>query len=245
MYEERRAGFPGAVLWWQGAPGSAHGSAPDPGPPPVRRVLPDGCMDLIWMDGTLLVAGPDTAAHLVRDRAGSRYVGLRFGPGTAPGILGVAAHEVRDRRVPLAEVWPGAEARRLSERAAEAADPGVVLEEAALSRIRAAGSPVGTVPASAALISAVVGGVGAGLPVAEVAAGAGLGVRQLHRRCLDAFGYGPKTLGRILRMNRALALVRRGVPYAVVADAAGYADQAHLAREVKALTGATLGELTR
>ncbi|WP_220499109.1 helix-turn-helix domain-containing protein [Microbispora sp. H10949] len=236
MYEERWARVPEAVLWWQDAPGPAPGS----GPPPVRRVLPDGCMDLIWMDGALVVAGPDTAAHLVRDRAGSRYVGLRFGPGTAPGILGVAACELRDRRVPLAEVWPEADARRLSERAAEAADPGAVLEEAALGRIRAAGGPADT-----ALISAVVGGVRAGLPVAELAAGAGLGVRQLHRRCLDAFGYGPKTLGRILRMNHALALARRGMPYVAVAGAAGYADQAHLAREVKSLTGATLGELTR
>ena len=38
---------------------------------------------------------------------------------------------------------------------------------------------------------------------------AGDAERHLHRRCLDAFGYGAKTLTRILRMNRALDLAER------------------------------------
>ncbi|MCX4806514.1 hypothetical protein OG594_33675 [Streptomyces sp. NBC_01214] len=55
--------------------------------------------------------------------------------------------------------------------------------------------------------------------------------RQLHRRSLDAFGYGPRTPGRILRLRRAPAPARGGLPYADFACVAGYADQAHLARE--------------
>lgn len=207
-----------------------------------RRVLPDGCMDVIWADGVLLVAGPDTAAHVVTDRPGARYVGLRFGPGTGPVVFGVPAHELRDRRVPLADLWQGAEARRLTERAGEAADSGpclgAVLEEEAARRLGAAPRPV-----DAALVGAVVEGVRAGLPVARIAAGAGIGERRLHRRCLEAFGYGPRTLGRILRMNRAVDLARGGTPFATVAAVAGYADQAHLSREVRSLTGVTLGVL--
>ena len=68
----------------------------------------------------------------------------------------------------------------------------------------------------------------------------GLGARQLHRRSLDAFGYGPKTLARVLRLQRALAFVRAGTPYAQAALAAGCADQAHLARETRELAGLTL-----
>ncbi|MEN3536789.1 helix-turn-helix transcriptional regulator [Microbispora sp. ZYX-F-249] len=239
MYGERASRVPGAVLWWSTAPGSATGE---------RRVLPDGCMDVIWADGALLVAGPDTGAHVVRDRPGVRYVGLRFGPGTGPVVLGVPAHELRDRRVPLADLWPGAEVRRLTERAGEAAGRhpspdmflGAVLEEAAARRLHAAPRP-----ADAGLVGAVVDGVRAGLPVARIAADAGVGERRLHRRCLDAFGYGPRTLGRILRMNRAVDLARQGAPFATVAAVAGYADQAHLSREVKSLTGVTLGALAR
>ncbi|GAB3161723.1 helix-turn-helix domain-containing protein [Microbispora hainanensis] len=238
MYRERASRVPDAVLWWSTSPGSAVGE---------RRVLPDGCMDVIWADGALLVAGPDTAAHVVTDRPGARYVGLRFGPGTGPMIFGVPAHELRDQRVPLADLWPGAEARRLTERAGEAAEVadaagrlGAVLEEEAARRL-------GTAPrrVDAALVGAVVEGVRAGLPVARIAADTGVGERRLHRRCLDAFGYGPRTLGRILRMNRAVDLAREGTPPATVAAVTGYADQAHLSREVRSLTGVTLGALIR
>ncbi|PWS51820.1 transcriptional regulator, partial [Streptomyces sp. FT05W] len=79
--------------------------------------------------------------------------------------------------------------------------------------------------------------------VAATARSVGLGARQLHRRSLAAFGYGPKTLARVLRLQRALALVRAGTPYAEAAYAAGCTDQAHLAREMRDLAGTTLGDL--
>jgi AraC-like DNA-binding protein len=83
----------------------------------------------------------------------------------------------------------------------------------------------------------------AGRPVAATADELGLGVRQLHRRSLDAFGYGPKTLARILRLRRALVLAGAGVPFAETAVRSGFADQAHLARDVKELAGVPLGRL--
>jgi AraC-like DNA-binding protein len=200
------------------------------------RVLPDGCMDLIWHDGALLVAGPDTAAWIGRDRPGTSYVGLRFAPGTGPLLLGAPAREVRDQRVPLDALWPAARARELAGRAER--NPVAVLEAWAADRAAAAG-PVDRLPA------AVTAAVRAGRPIGEVAARTGLGERQLLRRCEAAFGYGPKTLARVLRLQRALALARAGAPFAEVAAAAGYADQPHLSREVRALTGVPLGELVR
>ncbi|MFF9850383.1 helix-turn-helix domain-containing protein [Streptomyces litmocidini] len=222
MYEERPALLDGAVLWTR----SAAGPAAD------RTVLPDGCMDLIWADGSLLVAGPDTRAYVPGEFA-ARYAGVRFAPGDAPGFLGVPAHELRDRRVALGELWGGAAARRLGERITEAADPAAALEDLVLRR--AARGP-GPDP----LLRAVVARLAAGRPVAETAEAVGLGARQLHRRSLDAFGYAPKTLARVLRLQRALALVRAGVPFAEAALRAGCADQAHLARETRALAGTTL-----
>lgn len=196
----------------------------------ARPVLPDGCMDLLWCEGRLLVAGPDTRAHVPGAAPGTRYAGIRFAPGAGPAVLGVPAHEVRDSRVALDGIWSGAEVRLLAERIGEAAAPAAALEAVALARE----------PAPDPLIRAVADRIEAGWSVAATAADAGLGVRRLHRRCLDAFGYGPKTLARILRLQRALDLVRRGVPYAEAALAAGCADQAHLAREMRALAGMTL-----
>ncbi len=81
--------------------------------------------------------------------------------------------------------------------------------------------------------------------VASMAAEIGLTERQLHRRCLAAFGYGAKVLQRVLRFDRAIRLARGGAGLADVAYRAGYADQPHLTREVRALAGVSPTELLR
>lgn len=187
-------------------------------------------MDLLWIEGELVVAGPDTCAYVSASEPGVRFAGLRFAPGTGPGFLGVPARKVRDARVPLAELWSQGRSRRLADRVGAAQNPGLALEEAALSLFD---------PAPDRLITEVVGGAQRGTAVRAIAGRAGLSERQLYRRCLDAFGYGPKMLARVLRMNEALDHARAGLPLAEVATLCGYADQAHLTREVKALTGVT------
>ncbi|MFD8308826.1 helix-turn-helix domain-containing protein [Streptomyces sp. NPDC059690] len=224
MYEERPSRLTGAVVW-RNTPAEAG----------VGRVLPDGCMDLLWHDGRLLVAGPDTRAY-VTDGAPGLWTGVRFFPGTAPSILGVPAHELRDRRVGLDALRPAAEVRRLTALVAAAPEPALGLEEAAL-RLAAAGAPPDP------LLRHLVAALGAGRPVGRTADALGLTARQLHRRSLVAFGYGPKTLARVLRLQRAVGLARAGVPFADTATRAGFADQAHLARDVKELAGVPLGRL--
>ncbi|MEU1256490.1 helix-turn-helix domain-containing protein [Streptomyces chartreusis] len=224
MYAERASRLPGAVVWTNTP--DEHGAG---------RVLPDGCMDLLWNDGRLLVAGPDTRAYVTYGES-SGWAGVRFFPGTAPAVLGVPAHEVRDRRVELADLWSASQVRRLCGRIEAADDPMTALEDVALERAADAVPPD-------ALLRRVVTALDAGRPVAATADELGLGARQLHRRSLTAFGYGPKTLARILRLQRALALARGGVGLADTAVRAGYADQAHLARDVRELAGLPLGEL--
>ncbi|MGC9669866.1 helix-turn-helix domain-containing protein [Planosporangium sp. 12N6] len=223
MYRERPALLPGAVVWTSTVPAAGA----------THRVLPDGCLDVIWVDGELLVAGPDTGAYVTTSAPGTRYIGLRFAPGTGPTILGTPAHLLRDSRVPLAQLWPADRVRQLAD---EVAAQPRTLEVAAVRRWRDAG------PSDRA-VAVIVARLRAGTPVAVTAQAVGLSERQLHRRCLDAFGYGPKTLARVLRLRRALALARAGTPFAAVAATAGYADQAHLSREVKALAGVSLTEL--
>ncbi|SPL97454.1 Transcriptional regulator, AraC family [[Actinomadura] parvosata subsp. kistnae] len=79
--------------------------------------------------------------------------------------------------------------------------------------------------------------------MSEVAWHLGYSERQLQRRSVHAFGYAPKTLQRIVRFQRALRLARTGVPLAEVAVAAGYTDQAHLANDVKRLSGVQMSRL--
>ncbi len=225
-YRERRSRYEGAVLWTKTVDGRAS----------ALPVLPDGCMDLIWMAGRLVVAGPDTQAYHPAELRSGRYVGIRFFPGTAPALLGVPAHELLNQRVDLADLWPSAAVRQLIGRLECADDQSMALERIVLRRSTGA-------ERADPLMRRVAAALAAGRSVAAVAEAAGLGERTLHRRSLVAFGYGPKTLARVLRLQRALASARGGVPLAETAMLAGFADQAHLSREVRALAGIPLREL--
>ncbi|GAA2408186.1 helix-turn-helix transcriptional regulator [Actinomadura vinacea] len=216
-----------ACLWTHGHPAGAPA-------PLVQRVVPDGCVDVIWWArrAEVMVAGPDTGPMPARLEPGELLVGVRLRPGTAPPVLGVPADAMRDGRVPLRELW-GADADRLGEALVDAGDRAAVLAGAVRARMTEGPDPL--VPGLMARLE--------GASVRAVAEGLGVSERQLRRRALAAFGYGPKTLQRILRFQRALALARAGRPLADVAYAAGYADQAHMANEVRGLSGATIREL--
>lgn len=196
-------------------------------PPATVHVLPDGCMDLVWTGAELLVAGPDTAPHPYRALAGLPMAGLRFAPGRLPGLLGVPADALLDQRVPLAELCP-APARAGLALLEHGAPPPEVLSLLA-GRLAAA-------PAEPA-VTAVLRHARAGHSAADTADALGWTTRSLHRHCRSWFGYGPAVLRRVLRFRDALALLRAGVPPAEAAARAGYADQPHLSREMRALAG--------
>lgn len=220
-YRQRRARIPDADLWTRTAEGGEY------------RILPDGCMDVLLIDGDLVVAGPDSHAWTGTAPRGTRYAGIRFAPGAAPGFLGVPARELLNERVPLADLWSATRSRQLLDRIRSSPDPAVALD---VEVAKLVDEPPDR------LISYVLRTVRGGLlrgsaGVSKLAGTIGLSERQLHRRCLDAFGYGPKMLDRVLWMNVALDHARAGLALADVAVLTGYADQAHFTRDVKALTG--------
>jgi len=198
------------------------------------RVVPDGCIDIVWTEGRgASVAGPNTTAFLVALDAGVSVVGARMRPGAAPSLLGVDAAALRDASLSLAEVWQD-EGRRLEERL-DGARPGEradLLLAALAARSRRAAAPD-------ALVAAAVDRLDdPGTRVDALAGELCVGTRQLRRRFEAAVGYGPKRLARVLRLQRALGAARDGEDLALAAAAAGYADQAHFAHECRALAGA-------
>jgi AraC-like DNA-binding protein len=202
----------------------------DGGDVPVR-VLPDGCIDIIWTEGAgTVVVGANTTAFVVGLPAGTHVVGLRMRPGAAPPLLGVDGAALRDGRAPLHELW-GDDGHRLSERLEASADRAGDLLAALAPRAAAAGAPDALVQAAVARLGRTA------LPVGELAGRLFVSERQLRRRFGSAVGYGPKRLARVLRLERALAAARGGEELARVAAAAGYADQAHFAGDCRELAG--------
>lgn len=75
--------------------------------------------------------------------------------------------------------------------------------------------------------------------VADLADEVGWSRRHLSQRFTDEYGVGPKQAARIERFTRAKDLLETGCSVADVAVRCGYADQAHLNRDFRALGGCT------
>ena len=211
---------PVVACLWEQAPAQAR----------AQRVLPDGCVDLIWVaERELVVAGADTAARTVELPAEERSSGIRLRPGAAGAFLGMPASEVRDRQIAAAEIL-GEGAPRLAE-ALAGATPAQRLQLLAEAMARQGVAPDELVVAAARRLAGHAG------RVAQIAADLGISERQLHRRTVAAVGYGPKLLARVARLRRLVALADESL--AARAYAAGYASQAHMSEEVRRLTGTT------
>lgn len=208
---------------------------------PAAAIVPDGRIDLQWIDGVLRIAGPDRVAKIENIPAGACIVGLRFRPGVAPHWLRVAAPELVGQRLPMEVFW-GSAARDLGDWVSEAGSPeGVACRlEAALAERTAAIAPSGDLPRAIFRLAGARRHPGSET-LRQMTEHLDLSERTLRRQCDAAFGYGPKTLARILRFQRFLRLARApaAAGLATLAAEAGYADQAHLTRETRRLAGLT------
>jgi AraC-like DNA-binding protein len=203
------------------------------------RILPDGCIDLIWVgERPPTIAGPATTAVQAMLPAWATIVGVRLRTGAAPNVLGLPSSELLDAEVPLRDVW-GRNTPELATRIAELSDVSAKLatvEAIVAGRVADADPPDRLVRAATAWLARHPDG-----QVGVLGQTLGLSDRQLRRRCEAAIGYGPKTLHRVLRFQRWLRLAQRAAGaeanLATLALESGYADQAHLTREVRRLAG--------
>lgn len=207
-----------------------------------RRVLPDGCIDLIFEGGSAararLFTSPliESAAVIVPDPQ-SWFVGVRFHPGMSRMALDVDPRECRDREIPAREI--DLDFTRIEERLLECRTPDRALERllwevnGRLRRNRRRASPARVQRALAFLACGRTG-----LSVQAVAHSLGMTERTLHRDLVAWTGLRPKLLARIFRVQRALRLIRsRRMPLITVAHEIGYSDQAHMTRDLQRVTG--------
>jgi AraC-like DNA-binding protein len=199
------------------------------------NVLPDACADIVWRSSAgAVIAGPDSEAWTSQTQPGELIVGARLLPGAGGAAFGVPLDEVRNARVPVDALGVDHFGELTGELDANAAPTAVA--RLALRRVAQA-------PPDAAVQAAAVMLLDPDQRVDDLAAAIGFSERQLRRRFLAAVGYGPKTLQRVLRLRRFLAADTGFAGLAAAAAGAGYADQAHLARECRALTGLTPAQL--
>jgi AraC-like DNA-binding protein len=206
--------------------------------PYAHRTVPNGSAELVVTVGELpRVVGPQTAATEEIVPGGTTVVGVRFRPGAAPAVLGMPATEVVDLDLSADALW-GSAAVALGEAVAaapSATEAAATLERAIYARL--ADAP-GLDPLVGEAVRQLMPGRG---EFASLASSLFISERQLRRRCEAAIGVSPKTLQRMLRFQRFLALAGRTEHptdhLARLAAEAGYADQSHLTREAARLDG--------
>jgi AraC-like DNA-binding protein len=214
----------------------------------VQRVVPDGCVELIFhsedpgarFDGAVatpqprcFVAGQLTGPLSLAPRTRFSTVAVRFRPWGAFPLLGVPLHELTDRSVGLGDLGRGL--ARLEQRLAAEGNDAKRVEHLFRWALERAGAAPPT--RLAAPLAALFRDRGA-LRVDSLARLAGLSPRQLDRRFAEEVGLPPKLLSRIVRLQTVLRELRTASQRWVdVALECGYADQAHLARDFRALAG--------
>jgi AraC-like DNA-binding protein len=209
-----------------------------------REFLPSSGMSLIMRlspsGSRMVLLGPAAEKASVELDPGAEYLGIHFRTGQAPRLVDAAPSQLTNAHVEVTRIGAVA-AGSLAERLwslAELAPRRRVLEELLLALPPLARDERCR---RAALLLESRGGA---LGVDDLARRLGLHVRSLERRFVEHLGLPPKRLARLVRLRHVLARLHSG-GYGTLADlahACGYADQAHMTRDFKDLTGRAPGE---
>jgi AraC-like DNA-binding protein len=204
----------------------------------AQRVLPDGCVDIVIInDEVPMVIGPFTEPLVARLAPGTTINGARCRPGLAQSLLGLPASALLNQSVPLSAVWGSAASVRFEritdERSLVARRS--AMEAALLARLSNAGGVDEATRAGIRWLSENPHG-----RIQQLSEWTGLSSRQIQRRFISAVGYGPKMFQSVLRFQRLLNLTESSGGLRSLAQFsgdAGYADQAHMTREVQRFSG--------
>jgi AraC-like DNA-binding protein len=233
----------------------SHDEAGDVPPVPVREhVLPTGRMHLVLrldddplrlfdadsdaagrVVGTAVVGGARDAFYVREVARPLRSVGATLLPGVARALFGVPAGDLAATHTALESLWPARDVDRLRARLSEATshDARLALFETAL---------VARLPRVHAMHPAVAQALvdlRAAASIDQVVRRSGYSHRGFLTLFTGAVGLTPRRYVRVRRFHRALCEAAAGRPWAELAAALGYSDQAHFTREFRGFAGVT------
>ena len=211
-----------------------------------HHVIPDGCIDLLFTYDSLAACdGPASAFAVgtmtrplsVGATEAAAYVGVRFWPGRALPFVGVPAAEITDLRVAIGDLWRPRDRSLVDTQLTALGEWRVPFERLLLTRLERAEREDRSVDAAVRAILRA----GGNLSIAALAPALGVSRQHLARAFARHVGVPPKMFARVARVRRVLAKARVAsrVDWAALALDAGYYDQAHLAGEVREITGRT------
>ncbi len=217
-----------------------------------QKILPDGCIELIFHYGDSVrrfgdagaiitpprcfVSGQKRSYLLVQPTGRVGSFGIRFRPHGAYPSLATPAEELNDRVTDLIAIWGSRRTRELEDAIGASLQINGLdkaLNRLLMSCLSAKHSSV--VEQSVRLILASHGQIS----IDELGRTLYLSSRQLERLFKRIVGLSPKALCRIMRYQRIFSLIDGSRPSSLtqIALASGYFDQPHFVREFKAFSG--------
>lgn len=216
-----------------------------------ETICPDGCTEIVLHLGDpmrerrtggdlaqprhLLVGQMERPMTIVSSGT-VRMVGATLGPAALHAALPLPQDELLGCVADLEGVW-GRWTRETADAVAMTIDAPAALDrfEAALEHLFPFDA---SRPSAMGIAVARLRRSGGRASIAGLAHDAGLGRRQFERRFRDEIGLPPRLFGRIVRFQRAFRAL--GLEDgAAIAARCGYADQAHLVREIRRFAGRT------
>ena len=200
------------------------------------RIIPDGRIDLIFdLDtGEAFIAGPNRHPFDVRHERPTRLLGATMSPEVASASLEIEIGSLKGEWRALDTVL-GPFARQLAARIVTCESDSARLASLETFLLARVGAPDRRVSRAVAGIVRSNGRIG----VAALSRDSGASPRNLARLFDRWVGLAPKTFARIARAQEALRRLQERPPpnFKTLAAELGFADQAHMSRELKKITG--------
>lgn len=208
------------------------------------EVFPDGAAKLIFRFSDsgcrMVLIGPSTEKACVEIDAASEYVGIRFRAGQTPYFADITPAELVNNHAELTHLQ-GVPIESLAERML--ALPNVSERQRVIADMVRGLRPLvrdDRCRLAAGLLEAHDGQ----LRVSELAAQLNLTNRSLERMFLDHMAITPKRLSRLVRLRHLLSKLQNQsfTSLADLSQTCGYADQSHMIKDFRALTGRLPGD---
>ncbi|MFI5230123.1 MAG: helix-turn-helix domain-containing protein [Gemmatimonadales bacterium] len=212
--------------------------------PALRRIVPDHAPHLIWHrfggdSGQLTVIGARTRAQVIDVTRRTVTVGARLRPGALRILMNRPANVFTDHSLPIAYAFalPPALLHDLESAPFQSIERALSLMSATLEHLA---RPSVATDARIVRLARLLGDHG-DLPqtIAGIVSTLRVPERTVRAWSLSHFGMAPKQILRIRRLHRAIELhmASPAEPWSSIAFSAGFADQAHLIRDCRALLG--------
>ena len=210
-----------------------------------HEIFPDSNVKLVFRFSLtacrMVLMGSVSEKATVEIDGASDYFGFRFRPAQAPRLVAISTSELVDSYADIYEV-NGESIRSLANRllaTSNHTERQQIMEDA----VRGCLIPLVS-DQRCRRASSLLDDHGGQLTIKELAGKVGIHVRSLERLFQAELGLSPKRMMRLIRVRKLMIQIHEGTfnTLADLAHACGYADQSHMIREFKQLTGHLPGE---